>query len=85
MINLWHSLSYDNGFNIWHTSTILSVATNPLKIKNENLFKKKKYLLTSFSFLHSIVALSYSFRFNVIVCYLMKKVSCTLETFARAL
>ena len=41
MINLWHSLSYDNGFNIWHTSTILSVATNPLKIKNENLFKKK--------------------------------------------
>ena len=82
MINLWLTLSYDNGFNNWHTSTILSVATNPSFLY---LLHRDNYLLTSFSFLHSIVALSYSFRFNVIVCYLMKKVSCTLETFARAL
>ena len=33
MINLWLTLSYDNGFNNWHTSTILSVATNPRNYK----------------------------------------------------
>ena len=35
MINLWLTLSYDNGFNNWHTSTILSVATNPKNYKRK--------------------------------------------------